>query len=147
MRTLTGNRPRIPIIAIMSLLTNKEKISTILFRIPHIQNLLIFKDALGNNEALVSILAELLKLRDPDILYIGYDNMHSPKKEVLSQLRDSAIVRVSFPDKNIICKDTKKTLGLAIHELQRFNNRIAVACDMLSRERNITAVAVSVNSA
>lgn len=130
-------------IYIMSLLENREKVSTVIFRIPHVHNLLIFKDVLKNKDALVSILVEILKLGGPDVLYIGYDNLYSLPKDIILKHRDSAIVRISFPNEKIICKDAEQTINLAIVELQRLNGRISIASDTLSHERNITAIALS----
>ena len=128
----------------MPLLPIKDKVSTVLFRIPHINNLLCFKGALNSPDALVSVFSEILKLGDPDLLYIGYDEQFTLPKEVLLQQHDSVIVRMTFPGKKIICKDPQQTIGLAVTELQRINNRISVASDKLSREKNITAIAMSV---
>ncbi|MBD3581029.1 hypothetical protein [Flavobacterium selenitireducens] len=127
----------------MPLTAQREKISTVIFRIPHVHNLLIFKDVLKNKDALVSILVEILKLGDPDVLYLGYDNLHSLPKDILLKDRDSAIVRISFPNKKIICKEPEQTIMLAIIELQRLNGQISIASDTLSHERNITAIALS----
>jgi|GEM_PF-3203055 len=130
----------------MPLIPHKDRVSTILFRIPHIQNLLIFKNSLNKKDALVAIIIELLKLGDTDLLYVGYDNHHTPSKEAMSQLRDSAIVRLMFPKKDIIRRDISKTIDLIIDELQLDDNHISIACDTLSYDRNITAVALSVES-
>jgi len=130
----------------MPLIPNRDKLSTFIFRIPHVHNLLIFKDVLQNKHALVSTLTEILKLGDTEILYVGYDAFYSPSKEATLLMSDAAIVRITFPDKKIICKEPEQTIRLAIMELQRSNSQFTIACDVLSHERNITAIALSVSS-
>lgn len=59
--------------------------STILFRIPHVSKLLAFKDVLKNKDSLVALLTAMLKLGLPEILYVGYDDAFSPRKEVIAK--------------------------------------------------------------
>ncbi|RZJ72727.1 hypothetical protein [Flavobacterium sp.] len=126
---------------------SSAKISTFLFRIPHISNLLCFNDALCDKDSLISVVSQILKLGDPEILYKGYDPVFSPRKEVMSKIKDSAIVRVCIPGKEIIRRDPAKTVRLVVDELQKPRNVISVASDTLSPYSNIIAVAISVESA
>jgi hypothetical protein len=117
-----------------------------LFRIPRISKLLIFKDVLSHPDALVSVVGEVLKLGDPDVLYLGYDPVHSPRKDVLAKSHDSAIIRICLPGKEIVRKDKAKAVKLVIDELQKPRNLISIASETLSIYENIIAVAISVES-
>ncbi len=117
-----------------------------MFRVPHISNLLCFKSALSDKQALISVIKEILKLGEPEVLYKGYDPVFSPRKEVMSKIKDSAIIRVCIQGKEIIRRDPSKTVKLIMDELQKPRNLVSVASDSLNADKNIIAVAISVES-
>lgn len=125
---------------------NDPRISTLLFRIPHLSNLLIFKDVLKNSKALVELLTGILKLGNPEILYLGYDCFHTARKDVMSKTSDAAIVRICLPGKEIIRRDPNRTVKLLIDELQKPRKCVSLASEVLSQEKEIVGVAITVES-
>lgn len=122
------------------------RVSTVIFRIPHLSNLIIFKNVLGQKGSLVALVAEMLKLGHPEILYLGYDYSHSPRKDVLANKGNAAIIRVCVPGKELIRRSVHRTISMFIEELQKRRNVISVASETLSPEKDIIAVAMTVES-
>lgn len=123
--------------------TPEGRISTFIFRIPHISNLIIFKNVLKHKCTLVSLVTEMLKLDHPEILYLGYDCTYSPRKDVMANKSNAAIIRICVPGKELIRRDTQKTTALFIDELLKARNIITVATETLSWEKDIIAVAIT----
>lgn len=124
--------------------TSEGRISTFIFRIPRISNLIIFKNVLEHKCTLVALVTEMLKLDHPEILYIGYDCTHSPRKDLVANESNAAIIRICIPGKELIGRDAQKTTALFIDELLKAGNIITVTTETLSREKDIIAVAITV---
>lgn len=129
-----------------SLPTSTERISTLVFRIPHISNFLIFKDILENDNALISVVTEFLKLGEPEVLYQGYDYAHSPRKEVIEKKGNAALIRIGVLGKSLVRRNSKRTIALLIKELQKPRNRVTLASNTLCFEQDIVAIAISIES-
>ncbi|NUY79904.1 hypothetical protein HUK80_03275 [Flavobacterium sp. MAH-1] len=120
--------------------------STILFRIPHVSKLLAFKDVLKNKDSLVKLITAILKLGLPEILYVGYDDAFSPKKDIIAKKNDAAIIRICLHGKELVRRNHERTIKMIISELQKPRNLISMASETLSHDKDIIAVAISVES-
>ena len=65
---------------------------------------------------------------------------------MLSRSGNAAIVRICFNGKNVVCTYPARTLSLVCSEIRKPRNLISVATETLSRERDIIAVAMTVES-
>lgn len=115
--------------------------STLLFKLPHISNLFVFKDNFSNDQAMVRIVTEILRFGQLEMIYMGnaecrvFDYDH-----YLLDCSDCAIVRVNLVDSLIEELNLDSARKQFVGELENVDNAITVESVVIDDCKNASSV-------
>jgi len=118
-----------------------QETSTLLFQLPHISNLFVFKDNLNNKAGMTEIVTEILRFGQMEIIYMGAAVGNNFDYEgYLQHCVDCAIIRVNVMDTIMLNGDLEKTRLLFIQQLENFNNIISMESNFYDEMINVSTV-------
>ncbi|HEX8563333.1 MAG TPA: hypothetical protein VF676_10180 [Flavobacterium sp.] len=115
--------------------------STLLFKLPHVSNLFVFKENLTNQHNMTRIVTEILRFGQLEMIYMGSAEDRSFNYEdYLQGCEDCAIIRVNLLDRPIFNRDLELARRQFVEELENIDNAITVDSNMISVNRNSSTV-------
>ncbi len=118
-----------------------KETSTLLFKLPHISNLFVFKENFSNHFGMVQIVTEILRYGKPEFLHIGECEDNSVDYENLTEdCTDTAIIRVNLLENIFLTEEPEVITRLFIEELENHDNAITVDSNVIDSEINASTV-------
>ena len=115
--------------------------STLLFKLPHISNLFVFKDNFTNHHGMVRIVTEILRLGQLEMIYMGdIEGKSFNYDEYLNGCTDCAIIRVNILDTTIPYRNLDSMRTLFVEALENEANAIEVDPNVINEKKNASTV-------